>query len=188
VVNQGLSGIDMTKFDFSSPDSWEKLGLAWQYTHGHAPNQEQLMAYVMSGGMIQLPVGASGDTAGFGNSSHQASQGRGRGRGAFNNRGGGREINVGYTKNEDRQMNSWEQRGGGGYYNDQTASDAIVLGGGDNTSADYSDYSQQYNPGLAHEQNVGFGDETEIVDANSKSNYGGKMQRVGDRWVWQPPS
>jgi len=144
------------------------------------------MAFVMSGGMVQLPPSAAGVIADVGvqNTDFQG-QGRGRGYGGINNRGSGREINVGYTKNENRQVNSWEQRSGAGYNNNQTPSDAVVLGGG-STESDYTDFAQQHTFGMNQEQYIG--EESGMADTGSQSKSGGKMQRVGDRWVWQPHS
>lgn len=44
----GLPNFDLSKFEFSSPASWEALGTAWNMSNGYFPSQEELMKFVMS--------------------------------------------------------------------------------------------------------------------------------------------
>lgn len=124
----GLAAIDMTKFDFSSPESWQKLGEAWKMTHGQLPNQEQLMAYVMSGGTVQLP--AATNAAPIISQSSQVTSNRGGYGGAGGMGRGtqqpGQQIQVYQSETQDRSQSynprgrgrgNFSSRGRGGYGN-----------------------------------------------------------------------
>ncbi|KAG1746544.1 uncharacterized protein EDB91DRAFT_99402 [Suillus paluster] len=165
----GLDQFDITTFNFTAPSSWEALGKMWHNTYGDTPSQEELMQFVMAGGVVAF--------AGQGNAV-QASQwqnpswgtqsagygrgGRGRGLAAR-----GRGDNFGHGNYRDH---------GGHWGEDAQHSDAIVLGeadGGDEEQA-YMDLVQAGRDDLPNldPENVG----------------SGRMQRVGDKWVFMRES
>lgn len=55
-----LATFDMTAFNPGEPASWERLGKAWENTHGKLPNEMELMMYVMNGGNAMAGMGAVG--------------------------------------------------------------------------------------------------------------------------------
>ena len=65
-------------------------------------------------------------------------------------------------------------RMGHGYWNDDQGTDAIVLGGGDDSS------SSQYS----HSQSHYYSTENDEVQQSPSQAQGGKMQKVGDKWVF----
>jgi protein NRD1 len=199
----GLDEFDFASFDFASPASWEALGKMWQTTYGCMPAGEQLMTFVVTGGAIKPEVGKPqaqaqqpqqppviqqlqswagsdqqdqpyADYGGYGG------QGRGRGgtaRGGFRGGYGGGRGRGGY------QGHTYENSHGPGElghqsnwgYDDQ-GTDAIVLGGGDESS-----------PPLQYSQTLQYG-----MGGSDGSDYpsggeGGKMQRVGDKWLFVKP-
>ncbi|KAF5338407.1 hypothetical protein D9611_012490 [Ephemerocybe angulata] len=207
VEGQGLDKFDFSTFDMTSPTSWEALGKMWQVTYGIMPAGEQLMQFVVSGGTMRPEVGQA-DAVGMAQQQVQQQQvrqqvpqqvqsfisgdeekleygggysGRGRGGGGRGWRGGygggrgrgggGGGYNNGYGNARMGQNNSW------GY--DDQGTDAIVLGGGDESPVNYSqNYQQdQYSVGMDN------GSHMSPQSAGGGGN-SGKMQRVGDKWVF----
>ncbi|KAF7315204.1 CID domain-containing protein [Mycena indigotica] len=142
-----LSNFDASTFDFTSPASWEAMGRMWQASFGTAPTMEQLMQYVMTGGVMPGTTTMTGQQQvqpqpqpiqtyqqqqpdKWGGHQQQGFRGS-RGRGGFSRGRGGGGHN-------------------GGAWHD---SDAIVLG---DTN----------------------------VSSEAGSTAGGKMQRVGEKWVF----
>ncbi|KAF6761677.1 hypothetical protein DFP72DRAFT_1031110 [Ephemerocybe angulata] len=205
VEGQGLDKFDFSTFDMTSPTSWEALGKMWQVTYGIMPAGEQLMQFVVSGGTMRPEVGQA-DAVGMAQQQVQQQQvrqqvpqqvqsfisgdeekleygggysGRGRGGGGRGWRGGygggrgrgggGGGYNNGYGNGRMGQNNSW------GY--DDQGTDAIVLGGGDESPVNYSqNYQQdQYSVGM---------DNGSHMSPQSAGGNSGKMQRVGDKWVF----
>jgi len=174
----GLDKFDMSTFDFTASSSWEALGKMWQVTYGYLPSQEELMQFVMSGGVIasaaaagmipgQYQTGMMGVEHGW----LQSGGGQWAGPsgvigGGYPNRGSG----PGYGNNGTAR-NSQQQRGV--YMGYQQSSDAIVLGGGDVSSE--NDAMQVESP-----------PHTAQVSSPSGEGEGGpgRMQRVGDKWVF----
>lgn len=156
--HQGMEKFDLATFDFTSPLSWEALGKMWQVTHGYAPTTEQLMQFVMGMGTgQQAQIEAEGwDTK----DAHSSGQVWGGSRGA---RGGfyrGR-ARGGFTHGKVRNVHE-----GWGYDGNSQPTDAIVLGGG----SDDMDVSTPEEKHVASESNGG--------------GLGGRMQRIGDKWVF----
>ncbi|KAF8634571.1 hypothetical protein AX17_004161 [Amanita inopinata Kibby_2008] len=152
----GMENFDVTNFDPTSPSSWELLGKMWQVTYGVTPSAEQLMQYIMAGGQAPMnqPTSDAQDSSWSGSHSHGQPR-RGRGRGgSFRGRG----TFHGHG-------NGREGHGDWNYY-DSNQTDAIVLGG------DGSDTCDERKE-----------DELSSAPDMGKSN-GGKMQRVGDKWVF----
>ncbi|KAJ7066531.1 hypothetical protein C8F01DRAFT_1123607 [Mycena amicta] len=153
-----LASFDLTTFNFTSPASWEALGKIWQASVGTAPTMEELMQFVMSGGMAagggqqQTQPPAQQQWSGHGgHSSWRGQQQQGYNRGGGRGRGGFSRGRGGY--------------GGGGDWQDNSGTDAIVLGGGDDS--EYTDAGP-----------------TQQVTEGSGAAGGGKMQRVGEKWVF----
>ncbi len=183
--NPGLDTFDMTSFNPTDPSSWEALGKAWTVSRGTMPSQEELMQYVMSGGamgMFSTSMAGQYDAeqgeqwgAGQDQDWEPAQQWneRGRGRGGLH-RGNGRGSNWGYS-------------GGRGY--GQRDTDAITLGGGDDQESyelaygedsSWQDFSMQN--GNAEQQQAP-GEQSESVGSTGGGR-AGRMQRVGDKWVF----
>jgi len=170
----GLDKFDMSTFDFTASSSWEALGKMWQVTYGYLPSQEELMQFVMSGGIIasaaaagmipgQYQTAVMGMEQGWAQSGggQWAGPGGGAVQGGYLNRGGGPGYGNGNGRNNQQQR--------GGYMGYQQSSDAIVLGGGDVSNE--SDAMQVESP-------------PPTAQASPPSGEGGagRMQRVGDEW------
>jgi protein NRD1 len=191
----GLGSFDYSAFDPTSPSSWEALGKAWAATNGRQPLQEELMMFVMeftvsSMANQTLPPGGPAAQADNQWTTSQGQRwmgdapnrggpprgGRGRG-GAFGNRGGRRGFYSGGSGRGGR-----EYGGGDGYegYGDANGTDAIVLGEHTNDTQ-----SSQAQDAPAHEQveqaGLGEGEEGEV---DGRTGTGGRMQKVGDNWVF----
>lgn len=134
--------------------------------------------------MAMLPAAVAEDT----NSGQQ----RGHGRGGFRSRGRG-GGGYQYQNPQGGHNNSQEGSGYGGYgygYGNQ-ATDAVVLGGDTTTdSSTYDNGNYSYDSGISQTQNQMSSNGSDAMQtttqAQSPRSSGGKMQRVGDRWVWQP--
>ncbi|KAJ6619887.1 hypothetical protein B0H10DRAFT_1127575 [Mycena sp. CBHHK59/15] len=157
---QGLENFSLATFDFTAPASWEALGKMWQVTHGQMPTTEQLMEFVMSGGVQagvvasqqqpqeqEQPDWNSGSSWGAMPTGQQPRQGA-RGRGGFS-RGRG---TGGYARDSQQ---GWS-------HSDMGETDAIVLGGGDGDGMPVDTVGQPEKGG----------------------GLGGRMQRVGEKWVF----
>lgn len=171
----GLDKFDMSTFDFTASSSWEALGKMWQVTYGYLPSQEELMQFVMSGGII-----ASAAAAGMIPSQYQGMMGIGQdwsqsGAGQWTGAGGG-VVAGGYPNQGDgpgygsgNVRNNQQQRGGYKAMGYQQNSDAIVLGGGDVSSEGEAMQVESPPP---------------MDQASGEGASGGRMQRVGDKWVF----
>lgn len=198
----GLDAFDLTAFNPTDASSWERLGKAWAVTNGYTPSQEELMQYVMGNmfavatsqfGMQTQPQQPQGiqtwtsddETQNWNRAQSSRGGGRGRGRGSFthgNSRGGGQWGHSGDRREDDR------------------GTDAVMLGGGD--EMDTSGYDIGYEGAAWQEDQQQYGGtwsgevggqdypaqgnnlEKEGVD---EGGYGGKMQKVGDKWVFVRP-
>ena len=165
----GLDKFDMSTFDLTVSSSWEALGKMWQVTYGYLPSQEELMQFVMSGGVIasaaaagMIPGQYQNGVMGMEQLWAQSGGGQWSGPGGSYPNGGGPAYGNGNTRS------SQQQRGG---YNKGTAyqqnSDAIVLGGGD-VNSEGDEMQVELPPPMAQ--------------ASPPSGEGGRMQRVGDKW------
>jgi len=178
VSQQGLDKFEIAAFDPTAPTSWESLGKMWQVTHGYAPSQEALMQFISKGMTDPTPLTQSGSEKGWSDpkwsSSHSDQGGTqiwrgGRGRGGALRGGRGSSFGQGITRDSG---NKWSY---------EHESDAIVLGGdaghhAGNGDAQMSieDGNQIPRQGLSMEAGIG----SNVVGA------GGRMQRVGDKWVF----
>ncbi|KAG8959554.1 hypothetical protein FRC00_001459 [Tulasnella sp. 408] len=198
----GLHGYDFTKFDPTNPVSWDSLGKAWEVSYGKPPTQEELMMFVMTGGMSatggmpsagedttaaetnQIPTwdGAS-NTGGQSwngqqqNFQNQRGRGRGRGRGYGYNRGsygGGRDGRNGFGDE------------GYGAQSYPASSDAVVLGGGDNSSSmSPSAYGGSHSMSPpSNPMPVSNGAPSAGTPLSGTVATKGQMVKVGDKWKW----
>jgi protein NRD1 len=196
----GLGSFDYSAFDPTSPPSWEALGNAWAITNGRQPLQEELMMFVMeftvSMANQALPGGAAAQTNNQWTTGQGQGQGQrwtgdpppsrggpprgGRGRGgAFGSRGGRRGFHSGGNGRV-----GWEYGGDGyeGYGGDVNGTDAIVLG--EHTNDTQSSQAQDA-PVLEQVGQAGPGqDEEGDGRAGTGTATGGRMQKVGDNWVF----
>ena len=150
----GMDNFDLSTFDYTSPTSWEALGKMWQVTNGYLPSTEQLIQFVISCGTGQMSFAELSN--------------------------GNQQQSVGFTNQ------SWgdDHSGGGFPYgngrnmlpgNDITqTTDAIVLGGDDTNSPKNASISSGQKPTpTLHESR------TSLAGSSS-----GRMQKVGDKWVF----
>ncbi|TFK64110.1 hypothetical protein BDN72DRAFT_846907 [Pluteus cervinus] len=158
----GMESFDMTTFDFTSPSSWEGLGKMWQVTNGYTPSAEELMQFIMMGGHVPVVSQVEDDGQAWsgwgGHSGQQRRGGRGRGHGGFRGRGGHSSYGKGRDDMDANHGAGWGQDFG----HDQT--DAVVLGGGSSMEAE-QDYVME-------------------PSSTTGSGTGGRMQKVGDKWVF----
>lgn len=163
----------------TAPSSWDALGRAWNVTNGYAPSQEQLWQYVQMcsagmngaaysmGGQYDMQQGAQWgmQEQGWGHGEGWRGRGRGRGRGG---RGDGYAQGYGYGNG----------RGRGRGFDQNT--DALTLAGGDDTpSAMQQGYQGWQEEGTYYAQQP-----PEDDGGNAGGGKGGRMQKVGDRWVF----
>ena len=182
--SSGLDKFDMSTFNFTDPTSWEVLGKMWEITYGWAPSTEQLMQFVMSGGVV-ANAAAAGLVPGGQNLYQPTGMGMGMGdvdMGGMN-MGTGMQQNWGYGSQQQQQwgvgghsnQGAGYGRGGarhnqnhiGGHNNNNMTSDAIVLGGGGDDNEDQMAMDQTAPPSASGERSAG---------------PGGRMQRIGDKW------
>ncbi|KAG5638136.1 hypothetical protein H0H81_001655 [Sphagnurus paluster] len=153
----GLESFNATTFDFTSPKAWESLGNMWQDAHGYLPSAEELMQFVIAGGQAAFTTSTSTPVpapAPVQGHGHGWQNQAWRGRGRGGFSGGRGGMGYGSTR---VSQDEWGQAGN----NQET--DAIVLGGGTETEM-----------------------EVEKIDQNHSSGggTGGRMQRIGEKWVF----
>lgn len=174
---KGLDSFDMTTFDPSSPASWEALGNAWAVTNGYLPSQEELMQFMFSGMAGNLPIPSQPATQQGGlplgrepNGAHQhdgpPNRGSWRGGRAMGGRGRGRGGDYRYGNGRDMGKPPYE---------------------GDSSAAYGSEYAVQIDPSPADDPGS-LMDTSEELPSIGHNGGGpgdvGRMQRVGDRWVF----
>ncbi|KAL1747845.1 hypothetical protein HDZ31DRAFT_60878 [Schizophyllum fasciatum] len=189
----GIETFDPTTFDFTAPASWQALGLLWQTTYGVMPSTEELMQFVMAqmqqqwgaaGGMgmgaMGMGQGAMGMNMGIeqgamgtmGVGQDAAGQGMGMGMGAGVGRGGGMGGWRGGARGGRggfRGRGTFAGNGRGGFTHSAAHStDAIVLGG-------------DASPPQAPAAMMGG---APAAAATSGGGPGGRMQKVGDKWMF----
>lgn len=173
---RGLDQFDITAFDATAPSSWEALGNMWKTTYDYLPSQEELMQFILAGGMAL----AGGTGCHYDNSQSQlqghggAGQGykgngawRGRGRGNIN---GGRGGHVGHG--------DYGEAGQWGAHSNAEYTDAIVLGENAGVQEEELD---QYSTSVEHPDGHRDHDESTAIETQAR---GGRMQRVGDKWMF----
>ncbi|KAI0061028.1 hypothetical protein BV25DRAFT_1900770 [Artomyces pyxidatus] len=175
-----LDAFDRSTFDFTSPAAWEALGQAWSNTHGYAPSQEELMAFIVAGEagvpvpaaavaqpVQQQPPATAWNGPGWrGRGADRGGWRGGRGRGGFASRARGR---GGYARGNGRE--GQEQWGYGGH-GLMDGSDAIVLG--ESTPSLHGDTGGSYEQSPVDDAMAG----VEQVGAS------GSMQRVDGKWMF----
>lgn len=162
----GLDKFDMSTFDFTAPSSWEALGKMWQVTYGYLPSQEQLMQLVMSGGLVAGAAAAGmipGQYPGTGMGMQQQ-----QGWQQFGGAGAGVPNQATYDQGRLNQPHRSSYPPNSGY---QQGTDAIVLGGGDDSTENTMHVDSATDSG-------------QISPSNGDGGLGGRMQRVGDKWVF----
>lgn len=163
----GLDKFDMSTFDFTASSSWEALGKMWQVTYGYLPSQEELMQLVMSGGLIARAAAAGiipGQYPGGVGMQQGWHQPGGAQWGGLPNQGGGPGYGQGNVRYNQQQKGGYNS----GY---QQGTDAIVLGGGD--ESDGSAMQVDLSASTA-----------QAISPSGEGGPGGRMQRVGDKWVF----
>ncbi|KAG6861442.1 hypothetical protein C0995_016533 [Termitomyces sp. Mi166 len=152
----GLEDFNPMTFDFTSPASWEALGKMWQVTKGYLPSTEELSQFVLTSGQATFaPMIQAQKWQSTPDS--QAWRGGGRGGGFSKGRGGF------FHNNARNPQEEWEQ------YEANNETDAIVLGEGSTSAAEETKIQ---------------GDSSTTDQATHTGGTGGKMQRVGDKWVF----
>lgn len=157
---RGLDQFDISTFDATAPSSWEALGNMWKTTYDYIPSQEELMQFILAGGMAL--AGAAGCHYGDSQSRlhrHEgAGQGlRGKGRGSVN--GGQRQ----FGHDDYGEAGQWEQSNA-----EYTGTDAIVLGESAGAKKEEDQCSDGYH-------------DLTLVKTQAR---GGRMQRIGDKWLF----
>ncbi|KAH7915283.1 hypothetical protein BJ138DRAFT_1142104 [Hygrophoropsis aurantiaca] len=179
-----LDQFEITTFDFTAPTSWEALGKMWQATYSYPPSQEELMQFIMAGGTAAVApaAGHTGETQqnqwvesawegpNLQRGGHRGSSRGGRGRGGYAR--GGHNDNFGRGNYQDNEQ--WGYNAGAPY-NEHT--DAIVLGGDDGGRDVIMGTTTQIPGGPDHLQE-------NIVHTPQPTGPGGRMQRIGDKWVF----
>ncbi|KAF4610683.1 hypothetical protein D9613_006997 [Agrocybe pediades] len=162
----GMENFNPSTFDYTSPTSWEALGKMWQVTNGYLPSTEELMQFVVSGFSMQPTPSAEATTHALEPNHMFHNGGRGGGRGGFSFAGPGRGGSArGNVRTNMPEGNDWAR-------NNQ-ATDAVVLGGGNDEVDQYAVKSTVFATGQdAHNP------------TSSNATAGGRMQRVGDKWVF----
>ncbi|KAG6868740.1 hypothetical protein C0993_011319 [Termitomyces sp. T159_Od127] len=150
----GLENFDPMSFDFTSPASWEALGKMWHVTKGYMPSTEELSQFVITSGQAAFAPMVQAQK--WQNTPNSQTR-RGGGRGGGYNRGrGGFHNNVRNTQEE------W------GQYEADNQTDAIVLGG---------------ESGIPVEE-TRMQVDSSTTDQDNHISTSGKMQRIGDKWVF----
>lgn len=153
----GMENFDPKTFDPTSAESWQVLGKMWQVTYGCTPSTEQLMQFAFAAAAGQASVSSQlGITHNWSTSSAQVWRGTGRGGGFTGGRGTFEHGNA-----RDAHEN-WTHDG-------SQTTDAVVLGGSTGPEAEI--------PGR---------DDSQMNSASSNGSVGsgGRMQRIGDKWVF----
>lgn len=187
----GMDQFNLATFDFTSPVSWEALGKMWQITYGYLPTTEQLMQFVMSGGIRPevvashpqhptpqvWPAEHNNWMSGSNVQMQTQTQWRGRGRGVGVGVGGGGITrgfgpgrgSYGHVHGNTRDAHGQEQWNSNYGDTGQHGTEAVGLGAAGTTAS----ASTMVIPA----ENTGTG-------ASTGGGLGGRMQRVGDRWVF----
>jgi protein NRD1 len=172
----GLDSFDLTSFDPTAPASWERLGKAWNTTHGYMPSQEELMQYVMTMNTPNtFPIVSQYEETPVKQWPDNQYNGWARG----GQRRGGRGFRGSYGRGHEYGNGRGGFGGRGRQFEQDT--DALTLVGGD----DSAQYTVPVHDG-SHEQNAYYGSAAdENSNVESSGNSGGHMEKVGDGWVWK---
>ncbi|TFK48550.1 hypothetical protein OE88DRAFT_1664435 [Heliocybe sulcata] len=158
----GLDDYDFSTFDPTLPASWEALGKAWQVTNGYQPSTEEIMQLVMAKTMSGTdPMAAQ---AGM------VTQGEQWGTGGW-------QQPVVAGKGGTNTAPQWPSGNGtndGHSYGNVRAQDERPYGGQDMSVMEAGE--------VAEEAATGLGDAEDAEEGSVASR--GRMQKVGDRWVF----
>lgn len=154
----GLDSFDMSTFDPTSPASWEALGRMWEAMNGYTPSMQELMQFMMMGALshsFQSQNLQQQSTVGFNGTNGTDGYEGGYGRGVARGTGGNGGF-YGNSRNNDREEVNGQ------------STDVAVRGSGGMDSE-----GSRKTPGGEQNQSLTSG----VLP-------GGKMQKVGDRWVF----
>lgn len=176
MLKRGLESFDFKNFDLTDASSWEALANAWNTTHGYVPSQDELMQYTMSMN-ITNPIPTHHDEN---PPSQQWSDQQDDGRGRFNSRRRGRggprgSFGRGYDYDDGREG----FRGHGRNFDQDT--DALTLAGGDDEP---TPFAVPINNQPREHPDPDFSVQSHHSESATLVGAAGKMQRVGDRWVF----
>lgn len=174
----GLDHFDITTFDFTAPSSWEALGKMWHSTYGDTPSQEELMQFVMTGGVVAFAGQTNAVQAGqWQDPSWGGQSAAGSGRGWQGGRGRGRGGLMAGHSGDTLVHGKYRDDG------DAQHSDAIVLG-----EAGGQESGQNEEQACMDQEQMGR-DDLLNVDPDDSQNVGsGRMQQVGDKWAFMQES
>ncbi|KAG8713373.1 hypothetical protein FRC11_012409 [Ceratobasidium sp. 423] len=176
----GLEAFDMSMFNPADATSWTNLAAAWQVTNGRGPTQEEMMMFVMGGSMGGNAASRSG---GDGGSGYGQGRGRGRGRGGFRGRGRGRGRG-GFGGGHGEAYGGYGGDAYGGGFGG--GSDAVVLGGGEDTGEQgYGNQEYGNAQGYGNEQGYGEQDFGGYDTNPSPATSGGGMKKIDGKWEEQ---
>ncbi|KAH9951201.1 hypothetical protein B0H21DRAFT_776274 [Amylocystis lapponica] len=166
ILQQGLETFDASTFDPSSPASWMALGNAWSVTHGYIPSQEELMQFTLSGGLMgPLPIASQFDAQ---------QMDVWQDPGGWQESGGGHEYGNGRGAGE--QAYEQQSSGDGGFGAEGTNGySAVSAWPGSPAEVDYS---------VPVDENNGEGTVEQSAADGSSGGATGRMERVGDKWVF----
>ncbi|KAL4065843.1 hypothetical protein V8B97DRAFT_1932274 [Scleroderma yunnanense] len=166
---RGLDQFDITTFDATAPSSWEALGNMWKTTYDYVPSQEELMQFILAGGMaLACTTGQYSNSQGT-----QVQQTEGAGQG-FRGNGGWRGRGRGNMNGDQGGHGNFREAGQWEYSSNAEHTDAIVLG--------ESPSAQKEEDQCA--TNVEHPDEhVDSIPVETQTR-GGRMQRTGDKWLF----
>lgn len=175
----GLDQFDINTFDATAPPSWEALGNMWRITYDYPPSQEELMQFVMKESMAAAAArgsnGAQGGQWQPGNWEEHGSRHSGGWRGG---RGRGNHAGVG-------RGGYGNYRDGGGYANmtEQSEPSCAIVLNGDVEPSD-SPAANNQSMVLNHSDDKSESHDSTAEGGQTEGRGGGRMQRVGDKWVF----
>ena len=169
----GLDQFDINAFDATAPSSWEALGNMWKATYGYTPSQEELMHFVIAGSMA---------VAGMSNGGFNGTQGGQWKQGSSEDQGSRR--NGGWRGGRGRGNYAGGRAGHGNYRDEGEYTDVM----GQSEPASYAvdlngdiESSNADNPPMGQNHTD---EENELHEPGQTGGRGGRMQRVGDKWVF----
>lgn len=166
----GLDHFDITTFDFTAPSSWEALGKMWHSTYGDTPSQEELMQFVMTGGVVAFTGQTNAVQTGQWQDPSLGAQSAGSGRGWQGGGGRGLMAERGDT------LGHGKYRDGGHWDKDAQHSDAIILGEGGGQDSGHGKEQACMEPAQ-----MGRDDLLNTDPDDSHNVDSGRMQQVGDK-------
>jgi hypothetical protein len=175
----GLGAFDLSTFDFTSAAAWMSLAQAWKVTHGVDPLQEQLMQFIASGGQASTDAVAFNGTA------------SGTQNGTFEH-GNQWSNNTQPTLQQIGVYGDGLQQGGtGGWDRGHEISGGFRGRGRGRGRGNFRDRSYNSDTGgrAVDESEFVVGVQSDPVPSydnmpHDENSSGGRMQRVGDGWMF----